>query len=112
MSRAAPPEKKPPARPSNRGQTSKKLLQGYSTHAGLATISLKPLSSDTRIEAYLAFLRSELLFSDNPMDRRHCLLVHTAYVEFRRSGNQKDRYRAWAAIQKAASRLARIEEKK
>jgi hypothetical protein len=72
----------------------------------------QPLSSDTRLEGYLAFLGSELIFSDDPVGRRHYYFIHRAYAQFRRSGNQKDRYQAWVAINKACRRLSRAREEK
>jgi hypothetical protein len=65
------------------------------------------LSSDPRIEAYLRFSASNLLFSDDPIDRHGYLNCHLAYSRYRQSGSQESRFQTWRTIQEVLSRRRR-----
>ena len=87
MSRAGPPGKESPALAANRAFRESKRSAGPYSAAELTANgnNLEPFS-DPRIEAYLAFLTRELIFSDDPIELRAFLSANYAYDKFRRLG--------------------------
>ena len=102
----SPPGEESPALAANRAFRKSKRSAGPYSAAELPANgnNLEPgtaIVSDPQIEGYFPFLGPELLFSDNPADRRRYLSIHQAYSIFRRSGSQENRFEAWKAITKA-----------